>query len=149
MDRGPADCAKRIKSARPSSAADGPGALQTIQQALSAFASPSHISPRRPRAVPNLVPPGAQKLPKSRSFFRPLFRSPQKSPPASKMVTQGAPREPPKHQNRVKMTSRAVLQKKGWKKLRKSAFSGKLDMQSAHACAVQTHFFLFALRPEK
>ena len=65
------------------------------------------------------------------------------------MVTQGAPREPPKHQNRVKMTSRAVLQKKEWKKLRKSAFSGKLDMQSAHACAVQTHFFVFALRPEK
>ena len=65
------------------------------------------------------------------------------------MVIQGAPRELQKHQNRVKMTSRAVLQTKGWKKLRKSAFSGKLDMQSAHACAVQTHFFVFALRPEK
>ena len=43
----------------------------------------------------------------------------------------------------------AGLQKKRWNKLQKSAFSGKLDMQSAHACAVQTHFFVFALRPEK
>ena len=55
-----------------------------------------------------------------------------------------SPREFPKHQNRVKMTSSARLRKQGWKKLRKSAFSGKLDMQSAHACAVQTHFFVKA-----
>ena len=82
-------------------------------------------------------------------FLHRLFRTHFFTTPASKMVTQGAPREPPKHQNRVKLTSRAVLQKKRWKKLRKSAFSGKLDMQSAHACAVQTHFFLLALRLEK
>ena len=82
-------------------------------------------------------------------FLHHFFRTHFFTTPASKMVTQGAPREPPKHQNRVKMTSCAGLQKKGWKKLRKSAFSGKLDMQSAHACAVQTHFFVFAIRPEK
>ena len=82
-------------------------------------------------------------------FFHHFFRTYFLTTPASKMVTQGAPREPPKHQSRVKMTFRAGLQKKGWKKLQKSAFFGKLDMQSAHACAVQTHLFVFALRPEK
>ena len=82
-------------------------------------------------------------------FLHHFFRTHFLPTPASKMVIQGAPRELQKHQNRVKMISRTVLQKNEWKKLRKSAFSGKLDMQSAHACAVQTHFFVFALRPEK
>ena len=94
------------QSARPSSAADGPGACGTIQQALSAFASPSHISPRRPRAVRFSVPPGAEFLTRAPSFFRPLFRSAQKWPLASKMVTPGAPRESPKHQNPGKIASR-------------------------------------------
>ena len=137
------------QSARPSSAADGPGALQIIQQALSAFASPSHISPRRPRAVRFSVPPGAEFLSRAPSFFRPLFRSAQKWPPASKRVTPGAPRESPKHRNPGNMASRTGVRKKGWKKLPKSVFFGKLDMQSVHACAVQIHFFVFALRPEK
>ena len=38
------------------------------------------------------------------------------------MVTQGAPREPPKHQNRVKMTSRAGLQTKDGKSCEKVHF---------------------------
>ena len=126
----------------------GHRALQTIQQAL-VLEHLLALSYSPARAVPNLVPSGAQKLPKSRSFFRPLFRSLQKSPPASKRVIQGAPRESPKHQNPVKIASRTGVRRKGWKRLRKSVFSGELDMQSAHACAVQTHFFLFALRPEK
>ena len=90
----------------------GHRACETIQQAL-VHLLPLSNSPRRPRAVRFSVPPGAQFLSKSRSFFRPLFRSPQKSPPASKRVAQGVPRESPKHQNPVKMASRRGVRKKG------------------------------------
>ena len=36
--------------------------------------------------------------------------------------------------------------KKNTKNDRKNHFSGRLDMQSAHACAVQTHFFVFTFQ---
>ena len=55
-------------------------------------------------------------------------------------------------QNRSK-SSKIVFQRPSWehppKSHQKWCNLGRLDMQSAHACAVQTHFFVFALRPEK
>ena len=59
------------------------------------------------------------------------------------------PREVKIGQNRKKLCSRGLPEstlKKDTKNDRKSHFSGRLDMQSAHACAVQTHFFVFTFQ---
>ena len=57
--------------------------------------------------------------------------------------------EPKIAQNPQKLCSRGLPEstlKKNAKNDRKSHFSGRLDMQSAHACAVQTHFFVFTFQ---
>ena len=59
------------------------------------------------------------------------------------------PRQPKIAQNHKKSCSRGLPEstlKKDAKNNRKSHFSGRLDMQSAHACAVQTHFFVFTFQ---
>ena len=58
-------------------------------------------------------------------------------------------REPKIAQNHKKSCSRGLPEstlKKDATNDRKSHFSGRLDMQSAHACAVQTHFFVFTFQ---
>ena len=59
------------------------------------------------------------------------------------------PREPKIARNLKESCFRGLPEstlKKDTKNDRKSHFSGRLDMQSAHACAVQTHFFVFTFQ---
>ena len=59
------------------------------------------------------------------------------------------PREPKIARNHKKSCSRGLPEstlKKDTTNDRKSHFPGRLDMQSAHACAVQTHFFVFTFQ---
>ena len=59
------------------------------------------------------------------------------------------PREPKIAQNHKKSCSRGLPEstlKKDTKYNRKNDFSGRLAMQCAHACAVQTHFFVFTFQ---
>ena len=90
--------------------------------------------------------PTACYLPDPRPRFRALFWSFFLMTFWSQMVI---PREPKIAQNHKKSCSRSLSEstlKKVTKNDRKSHFSGRLDMQSAHACAVQTHFFVFTFQ---
>ena len=80
--------------------------------------------------------------PRFRAFFGSLFLMTF----WSQMVI---PTEAKIGQNHKKSCSRGLPEstlKKDTKNHRKSLFPGRLDMQSAHACAVQTHFFVFTFQ---
>ena len=65
-------------------------------------------------------------------------------PQASKMESQGSPKISKISKNLSPEASPNRPLKNTSKKLQFWSPPGKLDMQSAHACAVQTHFFILA-----
>ena len=139
-----------LQSARPLLNAEkhGHGACGILVASSSERACPSHTLPPAPRS-PLFGPPGRGKTLPDAVFFSTSFSVAPKVAPGlqngARGCPKGGPKTPTSDQNDLPRGAPKKRQKKRWK----GAFPADLDMQSAHARAVQTRFSVFAPRPEK